>query len=104
MVVSNKTLHDAPLDSVNYILKLCGINWRFGIVTKAWAEELDEGLGGIGTILLVYRESIQPEGERQPLWIIHPEVNKEYMELCGDPKGRFPLILNEAIEVPCIGE
>lgn len=94
------TIHEVPISSMNYILRECDIPWRIGIVIKAWKEELDKGLGGIGFILLVHKDPVTVKGENQKTWIIHPSCHEKYAELCGNPPGRYPMILDEAIDIP----
>lgn len=78
--------------------------WRRAIVTKAWADEIAKGLGGVGSIVLVLKEPLPPEAlndGREPCWVLHPRSHKKHLKACGATKEvRWPLFLDQAIVVP----
>ena len=105
MEISEERLEEYSF--ANQILEKVGSPWRIGIVIKAWKEELEQGLGGLGHMLIVLKDpfvidSQDEEGNKftDTLWFINPISNENYLEKCGNPVGRYPMILDEAITLP----
>lgn len=75
--------------------------WRFARVTRAWADELEKGKGGVGAIILVWHQSFfYPNWTPEPVWLLHPRSHFRMVVLTGaDPKDRWPMYLNQAIEL-----
>lgn len=87
----------------NNMLKEINSDWRIGFITKAWPEDMkDDKTGGLGMAVWIFKDPIIIEGDDpgELVWIVHPKSHEEYKKACGNPKGRWPLILNQALLIP----
>lgn len=85
----------------NKMLNEINSDWRIGFIVKAWAEDMEEDkTGGLGMAVWVYKDPVYVTGESEALWLAHPKSHEEYKLACGDPIGRFPLVLNQALLIP----
>lgn len=77
--------------------------WRWAIVTAAWADELDQGRGGIGMIVQVLKNPLPGDacGFKEPCWVLHPSSHKKHLKAVGKTADeRYPLFLNQAVVIP----
>lgn len=77
--------------------------WKYGVVTKAWKEELEKGKGGLGSIIRVLKTPILGEhaGCNEILWVLHPASHDAHLKRCGlTITERSPVILNQAVVIP----
>ena len=85
----------------NRMLEEIESDWRVGFITKAWSEDMkDEKTGGIGMVIWVFKDPVTINGEEEQVWIVHPKSHELYKQACGNPDNRWPMILNQAIEIP----
>ena len=77
--------------------------WRWAIVIAAWSEELDGGLGGLGTIVQILKDPLPGGacGWNEPSWILHPSSHKKHLKAVKlTVKERYPLFLDQALLIP----
>ncbi len=86
---------------VNKMLDEIGSDWRLGMISKAWPEDMEgEGIdGGVGMLIWVFKTPVRIKGEREDVWIVHPKSHDLYVKRCGNPEGRWPMILNQALKI-----
>jgi hypothetical protein len=86
----------------NNMLKEINADWRIGFIVKAWQEDMegDDKTGGLGIAVWVFKDSIIVVGEQEPMWLIHPKSHEEYKLACGNPEGRWPFVLDQALIIP----
>ncbi len=84
----------------NRLLAEIDSDWRLGMITKAWPEDMEgEKTGGIGMLIWVLKSPIRINGEKQDVWVVHPKSHAAYCKACGNPVGRWPMVLNEALTI-----
>ena len=74
-------------------------SWKYGVVTKAWKEEIDRGRTGIGTIIRVWHRLYNFNGEFGNVYIVHPKSHDRLTQIIDPGPERMPLMLECAVEI-----
>lgn len=87
----------------NKMLEEINADWRIGFITKAWPEDMEgDKTGGLGMAVWVFKTPVMIEGDepKEFVWVAHPKSHDEYKLACGNPVGRWPMILDQALIIP----
>ena len=85
----------------NNMLSEIEADWRIGFIIKAWPEDMEgDKTGGLGMAVWVFKDPVIIEGENELVWLVHPKSHEEYKLACGNPEGRWPMVLDQAILTP----
>ncbi len=73
--------------------------WKYGIVTKAWKEEIERGKTGIGTVVRAWYETFNFNDEFGDVYFVHPKSHFELTSIIDPGPGRMPLMLEQAVKI-----
>ena len=83
---------------LNLLNKFC--QWKYAVVTKAWPDELQTGMGGIGEVVRVWHTSFEFSDANEPVYLLHPKSHLKHLKFTGaNLHERYPFYLSQAIRI-----